>query len=360
VLVLCGDVPLITPATLGRLLAAAAGSKLAVLTADVADPNGYGRIVRDAAGRIERIAEQKDATPEELSIGEINTGIIAADAATLRRWLVAVDNDNAQGEYYLTDIIGLAAREGTTVASAALADVDEAMGINDKMQLARAERYFQRRSADALLAAGVTLADPARLDVRGRLECGTDVFIDVGVVLEGNVSLGDGCRVGPYAVLRNVSIGSGTTIHPHSVIDDSTIGAGCEIGPFARLRPATALGDRVKIGNFVETKKSRVASGSKASHLSYIGDTTVGANVNIGAGTIVCNYDGANKHPTTIGDGVFVGSGTELVAPVNIGSGATIGAGSTITKDVPEHTLTLARSRQTTIEGWKRPVKKRD
>jgi bifunctional UDP-N-acetylglucosamine pyrophosphorylase/glucosamine-1-phosphate N-acetyltransferase len=233
------------------------------------------------------------------------------------------------------------------------------MGINDKSQLAQAERICQRREAERLLAAGVTLADPARLDVRGRLECGSDVFIDVGVVIEGSVSIGDGCRIGAYAVIRNTTIGAGTEIHPHSVIEDSTIGNMCQIGPFARLRPDSDLAERVKIGNFVETKKSRIAPGSKINHLSYVGDTTVGSNVNIGAGTIVCNYDGANKHRTTIGDDVFIGSGTELVAPVNVGSGATVGAGSTITKDVPDGKLAIARARQTLIEGWRRPVKKR-
>ncbi len=360
VLVLCGDVPLITAATLRQLLDAAAAAEIAVLTARVDDPSGYGRVIRGESGHIVGIVEHRDATPDQRAIDEINTGIIMAGAQPLRRWLAGVTRDNTQGELYLTDVIGIAAREGARVASAGTEDVNEAMGINDRRQLAVAERLWQRREAGRLLDAGVTLADPERVDVRGSLTAGSDVRIDVGAVFEGDVTLGDGCTIGPYCVIRNSAIGAGTVLHPHCVVEDSAIGADCQIGPFARLRPATSLADRVKLGNFVETKKSRIESGSKVNHLSYVGDATVGSNVNIGAGTIVCNYDGANKHPTRIGDGVFIGSGTELVAPVTVEAGSTIGAGSTITKDAPAGKLTVARARQTTIDGWKRPVKKRD
>ncbi len=358
VLVLCGDVPLIRTETLRRLLDTAVNAELAILTAMLDNPTGYGRIVRNADGAVRRIVEQKDANEDEQAINEINTGIIVARAARLRDWLSRIQNDNAQGEYYLTDIAALANDDGEFVKAAIMDDAEEAMGINDKIQLARAERLFQQAAARDLLVAGVTLADPARIDIRGTLKVGRDVFIDVGAVFEGDVTLGDGCTIGPYCVISDSTLGAGTAVHPHSVIDGATTAANCQIGPFARLRPGTALAERVKVGNFVETKKSRIDTGSKVNHLSYVGDATIGANVNVGAGTITCNYDGVNKHHTTIGDDVFVGSGTNLVAPVEVGAGATIGAGSTVTKRAPDGKLTIARSRQTTIEGWRRPQKK--
>jgi bifunctional UDP-N-acetylglucosamine pyrophosphorylase/glucosamine-1-phosphate N-acetyltransferase len=360
VLVLCGDVPLISAQTLATLLTTAEGTALAVLSAHVENATGYGRIVRGDGGAVTRIVEQKDADANELTIKEINTGIIVASASRLRSWLGRIQNDNSQGEYYLTDVVSLASSDGVEVRAETLADAEEAMGINDKVQLAQSERRYQQRIARKLLAQGATLADPTRIDVRGNLDIGQDVFIDVGAVFEGEVTLGNNCRIGPYCIIRNSTIGAGTEIYSHSVIDAATIGAVCSIGPFARMRPATELADNVKIGNFVETKGSRIASGSKVNHLSYVGDTTIGGNVNVGAGTVTCNYDGANKHHTTIGDDVFIGSGVNLVAPVEIGAGATIGAGSTVTKHAPDEKLTIARSRQTTIDGWRRPTKKPD
>jgi len=358
VLVLCGDVPLITAKTLDRLLDAGDATDLAILTANVDDPTGYGRILRGANGAVTGIVEQKDATPGQLALQEINTGIITATAGSLRGWLGRVKNDNSQGEYYLTDVVGLANDDGVTVAAATLDDPAEAMGINDKAQLAAAERILQRRLTGGLLAAGATLADPARVDVRGEVSVGKDVFIDVGVVFAGRVALGDGCTIGPYCVISDSTLGAGTAVAPHCVIDGAVTGEKCSIGPFARVRPGTVMAERVRVGNFVETKNLQIAAGSKANHLSYLGDATVGANVNIGAGTITCNYDGANKHRTTIGDGAFIGSGSNLVAPVQIGAGATVGAGSTVSRHVPDDKLTVARSRQTVVEGWKRPVRK--
>jgi len=358
VLVLCGDVPLIRVATLKRLLEAAAGTELAVLTAQVRDPSGYGRIVRNAAGNVQRIVEQNDASEAELAIAEINTGIVAGKAAAMSRWLDGLRNDNAQGEYYLTDIIELATRDGVAVAGYGLPDVDEAMGINDKTHLAAAERRLQSRLAREAMLSGATLADPARIDIRGTLKVGADVFIDVNAVFEGDVELGEGCRIGPNCYFRDVRIGPGTQVFANSYAEESTIGANCSIGPFARMRPGSELADRVKLGNFVETKKARISSGSKVNHLTYVGDSEIGTNVNIGAGTITSNYDGANKHLTKIGNDVFVGSGVNLIAPITIGDGATIGAGSTLNKDAPPGELTIARVRQTTISGWKRPVKK--
>jgi bifunctional UDP-N-acetylglucosamine pyrophosphorylase / glucosamine-1-phosphate N-acetyltransferase len=358
VLVLCGDVPLVRRDSLARLLDPAASNGLAILTAALPDPSGYGRIVRDSAGRVVRIVEQKEASPAESAIAEINTGVMSLPAARLRRWLAALRNDNAQREYYLTDVIAMAFAEGVDVLGVQATDPNEVIGINDKLQLAAAERSFQRRAADDLMRRGATIADPARIDVRGRVTLGVDVFIDVGVILSGDVELGDRVRIGPNCVISDSTLGADTIVHACSVIDGAVAGTACELGPFARLRRGTELAERVKIGNFVEVKKSRIARGSKANHLSYLGDATIGADVNIGAGTITCNYDGAQKHETTVGDDAFVGSGVMLVAPVEIGARATIGAGSTVTKDAPAGVLTVARSRQVAVEGWRRPVKK--
>jgi bifunctional UDP-N-acetylglucosamine pyrophosphorylase/glucosamine-1-phosphate N-acetyltransferase len=328
------------------------------LTASLADPTGYGRIIRGADGSVTRIVEQKDATTAEQAITEINTGIVIGHAGAMAGWLARLSNDNAQGEYYLTEIVELAATDGIAVAAHELPDLDEAMGINDKLQLAAAERSLQRRLADQVMRDGATIADPARIDIRGTLSVGADVFIDVNSVFTGNVELGDGCRIGSNCVISNSKLGAGTQVHANSVIDQSRTGVNCNIGPFARIRPDTELADEVKIGNFVETKKSTIALGSKVNHLSYIGDTEIGSHVNVGAGTITCNYDGANKHKTTIGDDVFVGSGVNLVAPIVVGDGATIGAGSTLSKDAAAGELTIARTRQTLIAGWRRPQKK--
>jgi bifunctional UDP-N-acetylglucosamine pyrophosphorylase/glucosamine-1-phosphate N-acetyltransferase len=358
VLVLCGDVPLVRASTLERLLADAAGGKLALLTANVADATGYGRVLRDARGAVTRIVEHKDASAEELRIGEINTGLIAFEARALRRYLGKLTNKNAQGEYYLTDVIGLAAADGVEVRGGLAESARDVLGINDRAQLAAAERSWQRRTAADLMARGVTLVDPERLDVRGDVTVGRDVYIDVGVVLEGKVVLGDRAHIGPYAVIADSTLGADTLVHPHTVMHGVAAGDDCEIGPFARLRPGTVLSGHVKVGNFVELKNSQVASHSKINHLSYVGDATVGERVNVGAGTITCNYDGANKHHTVIGDNVFIGSGSMIVAPVEIGAGATIGAGSTITKNAPSGELTLARSKQTTVPGWQRPKKR--
>jgi bifunctional UDP-N-acetylglucosamine pyrophosphorylase/glucosamine-1-phosphate N-acetyltransferase len=353
VLVLCGDVPLVRSASLQRLLEPA--SDVALITVTLPNPKGYGRIVR-RRGKVVAIVEEKDATPEEAAIAEVNTGLMALRAAPLKRWLSRLRNDNTQGEYYLTDIISMAFAEGVDVLGIQIEAGDEVLGINDKVQLAEAERSFQRAAARDLMQKGVTVADPARLDIRGRLTVGSDVFIDVGVVLCGDVHLGDRTRIGPNCVIIDSRLGADTIVHANSVLEGATTEVSCEIGPFARLRPGAELGPNAKIGNFVEVKRSRVGSGSKANHLSYIGDTTIGAKVNVGAGTITCNYDGVAKHRTTIGDGAFIGSGVMLVAPVEVGAGATIGAGSTITKDAPAETLSIARARQTAVPGWQRPT----
>lgn len=358
VLVLYGDVPLVRPETAASLVEAAARG-VALLTVRMSDPTGYGRIIRDADGRVTRIVEQKDADPEEQSVDEVNTGLMAAPAARLRDWLSRLDNANAQGEFYLTDIVALAVADEVPVSAVQAGEMEEVMGVNDKAQLADAEAAVRRRRVDELMEQGATVADPARIDVRGKVTCGQDVFLDVGVVLEGQVRLDDRARVGPYCIVRDSHIGEGAEIHPHSLVEGAEIGTGCSVGPFARLRPGAQLETGAKVGNFVEVKNSRLGEGSKASHLSYVGDTTVGRDTNIGAGTITCNYDGANKHRTVIGDRVFIGSGVELVAPVEIEEGATIGAGSTISKRAPAETLTVARSRQVSIRGWQRPVKKK-
>ena len=354
-LVLYGDVPLIQHNTLHQMQQAGAG--LVLLTVTLDNPTGYGRIVRDSQGDVQCIVEEKDATPEQREIREVNTGILLAPTAQLRDWLSQLGNNNAQGEYYLTDIVGMAVRQGIAVRTVQPAHAWEVEGINNKLQLARLERTWQQVEAERLLALGVTLADPARLDVRGKLACGRDVEIDVGCLFEGDVTLGDNVRVGAYSIIRNATVATGTDIAPYSHIDSSIVGANCHIGPYARLRPGTKLADGAHIGNFVEIKNSDIGQGSKANHLSYIGDCTVGSRVNIGAGTITCNYDGANKFRTVIGDDAFIGSDTQLVAPVTVGRGATIGAGSTITKDTPDHELTLSRSKQLTLAGWQRPVK---
>ena len=356
-LVLYGDVPLTRAATLQPLVVAAQAGRLGLLTVNLADPAGYGRIVREN-GRVVRIVEDKDASAAERAIREVNTGILAAPTAALKRWIAGLGNDNVQREYYLTDIIAMAVRDGVEVETHQPAHEWEVLGVNSKAQLAQLERIHQGEVARALLEAGVTLADPARLDVRGVLRCGRDVSIDVNCVFEGVVELGDAVQVGANCVLRNVKIAAGTKIDAFTLIDDAEIGAAGRLGPFSRIRPGTRLARDVHVGNFVEIKNSQIDEGSKINHLSYIGDTTMGRKVNIGAGTITCNYDGANKHRTVIEDGVFVGSDTQLVAPVTVGRGATLGAGTTLTRDAPPGELTLSRTRQVTISDWKRPSKK--
>jgi bifunctional UDP-N-acetylglucosamine pyrophosphorylase/glucosamine-1-phosphate N-acetyltransferase len=357
VLVLYGDVPLIRPETLTRLIALAGRNAMSLLTVELADPTGYGRIVRDARGRVLRIVEQKDASKRELKIREGNTGVMAVPAKLLRKWLGKLRNTNAQREYYLTDIIAMAVKEKVKVAPLVAPTVAEVLGINDKVQLAEVEAEFRRLRAHALMIAGATLADPARVDVRGELSVGRDVFIDVNAVFEGRVTLGDRVRIGPNCVIRDAQIGADTQVHSHCVIEHATIGSACSIGPFARTRPTSTLADRVHIGNFVEVKNSQMADDSKANHLAYVGDATVGQRVNIGAGTIVANYDGANKHRTLIGDDAHTGSNSVLVAPITVGAGATIGAGSTVTRAVPPGKLTVARGKQVTLEHWQRPSK---
>jgi bifunctional UDP-N-acetylglucosamine pyrophosphorylase/glucosamine-1-phosphate N-acetyltransferase len=356
-LVLFGDVPLLTAATLRHQLEATAADELSVLTVDLADPAGYGRIVREGS-RVVAIVEDSDATAEQRAITEINTGVMVLPAQRLRGWFERIGNDNVQGEYYLTDVIRLAVADGVTVRAFKAEDPVEVIGINDRKQLAEAERALQARRVGDLMAQGVAFADPARVDIRGTLTCGSDVFIDVNTIFEGDVVLGDNVTIEANNLIRDTRLGPGTVVHPNCHIEQSTAGEDCEIGPFARLRPTTVLADRVKIGNFVEVKKSTIAFGSKVNHLTYIGDTEIGTGVNVGAGTITCNYDGANKYKTTIGDNAFIGSGVNLVAPVEIGSGATIGAGSTITKAAPADKLTIERSKQVTVDHWQRPVKK--
>ena len=357
VLVLYGDVPLIQAQTLRELTSAADGKGLAILTAELADPSGYGRIIRDDRGRVMKIVEHKDANQDELSVQEINTGFLAAPAGKLKSWLAQVQNDNTQDEYYLTDVVAIAVKEGADIVTRNPSVAWEIMGVNSNADLAQLERTYQQQQAQALMAQGVTLRDPVRFDLRGELEVGRDVVIDINVIFEGKVSLADGVHIGPNNVIRSSTIGGGTEILSNCVIEESIVGKNCRIGPFARLRPRLRIDDHAHIGNFVEIKKSDIGEGSKVNHLSYVGDTTVGKNVNIGAGTIVCNYDGANKHRTIIGDNAFIGSDTQLVAPVTVGEGATIGAGSTITKDVPAGELTLSRAKEKTLLGWKRPTK---
>ncbi|XZG70414.1 bifunctional UDP-N-acetylglucosamine diphosphorylase/glucosamine-1-phosphate N-acetyltransferase GlmU [Chitinibacteraceae bacterium HSL-7] len=357
-LMLYGDVPLTRASTLQRLLAASEGGKLGILTDLLDDATGYGRIVRDAAGKVQCIVEQKDCDAEQAKIKEINTGILVLPTARLAGWLSELKNDNAQGEYYATDLIALAVRDGVEIATVQPDQHWEAEGINNKVQLAQLERIHQQEVARALLTAGITLADPARIDVRGTLTHGMDVKIDVNCVFEGTVELGDDVVIGANCVLKNVKVASGAVIHPFSHLEDAMVGTGSLIGPYARLRPGTELASGVHIGNFVEVKKARIGEGSKVNHLSYIGDAVIGSGSNIGAGTITCNYDGVNKFVTEIGNNVFIGSNNCLVAPVTVGDGATTGAGSVISKNAPAGELTVARAKQVTLAGWTRPVKK--
>jgi bifunctional UDP-N-acetylglucosamine pyrophosphorylase/glucosamine-1-phosphate N-acetyltransferase len=357
VLVLYGDVPLLRADTVQRLIAAVDDSTLGLLTASPSNPSGYGRIVRNARGAVQRVVEEADASPRQRAIPEVNTGVLLAPAGAMRQWLSQLKPNNARHEYYLTDTIELALRTRRRVITVMADDAAEVHGVNDRIELARAEAEHRRRCATALMEAGATLIDPARLDVRGQVTVGQDVVIDINVVLIGPVHLADRVRIGPNCVLENVSVGADTVIFANCVAQNARIGAGCQIGPFTRMRPTVELADGVHLGNFVEVKNSRIGRGSKANHLSYVGDSDVGDAVNVGAGTITCNYDGANKWRTEIGTGAFIGSGSMLVAPVRIGDRATIGAGSTITSDAPADKLTLARGRQVTIEQWERPVK---
>ncbi|MFK3649489.1 bifunctional UDP-N-acetylglucosamine diphosphorylase/glucosamine-1-phosphate N-acetyltransferase GlmU [Lysobacter enzymogenes] len=357
VLILYGDVPLIAAQTLQRLLDAP--GRLAVLVADLDDPTGYGRIVRDPEGRVGRIVEHKDADEDQREIRTVNTGILVADGEPLRRWLERLGNDNAQGEYYLTDVFASAAAEYNPAEMVHVDDPIEVEGANDPWQLAQLERAFQRRAARALCVQGARLADPARYDQRGAVTVGRDVEIDVDVILEGTVELGDGVRIGPFCRLKDVRLGAGTEVRAHCDLDGVTVEGAAQIGPYSRLRPGTVLADGAHVGNFVETKNAHLGVGSKANHLAYLGDAVIGAAVNVGAGTITCNYDGVNKSVTIIEDGAFIGSNSSLVAPVTIGKDATIAAGSVITRPAPAGELTVARSRQSTVEGWKRPVKKK-
>jgi bifunctional UDP-N-acetylglucosamine pyrophosphorylase/glucosamine-1-phosphate N-acetyltransferase len=356
-LVLLGDVPLIQADTL-RPLVAGAAQRVSMLTAVLDDATGYGRVIRDGAGKVTCVVEHRDATDAQKAIREINTGIFAFPTDKLAEWLPKLDNQNSQNEYYITDLVPMALNAGVAVEGAVCADVNQIHGVNSRLQLAQLERVYQTRLACQLLESGVAIADPARFDVRGEISCGRDVVIDVGCVFEGKVALGDGVRVGPYCVLKDASVAAATQIEAYSHIVDAGIGKNCRIGPYARLRPGAQLSQDVHIGNFVEVKASTLGVGTKANHLAYIGDSSVGSNVNVGAGTITCNYDGANKHRTIIEDDVFIGSDTQLVAPVTVRKGATIGAGATITKEVPEYTLAISRAKQIAIDGWQRPVKK--
>ena len=357
VLILYGDVPLIGQETLERLVTSAGNSVVSLLTAEVDDPDGYGRILLNVDGNVSGIVEQKDASKQQLAIREINTGMLSAPAAKLDSWLKRLSNDNAQGEYYLTDVIAMAAAEGVAVHSVRADNEEEILGVNDRSQLAYLERCYQANVAHKLMSDGVTLRDPKRIDVRGDIQVGTDIVIDINVVFEGRVVLGSNVHIGANCVLRDVVVGEGTVILPNCVVENSEIGDDCQIGPFTRIRPDSILQAGVKLGNFVETKKTSIGRGSKINHLSYIGDATVGNGVNVGAGCITCNYDGANKYQTVIGDGAFIGSDCQLVAPVKIGERAYVGAGSTITKDAPPEQLSVSRSKQIVIKGWKPPKK---
>jgi bifunctional UDP-N-acetylglucosamine pyrophosphorylase/glucosamine-1-phosphate N-acetyltransferase len=351
VLVLFGDVPLLQASTLADLVPRAP----ALLTAEAEDSTGYGRVLRDGQGGLLGVVEEKDATDEQRAIDEINSGVLAYPVALLREYLPRVENANAQGEYYLPDVLAMAIADGHDVAAVLAPDEDEILGINDRVQLATAECLYQHRRAEQLMRTGATLADPARIDIRGVLECGEDVFIDVNCVFEGRVILGPGVRVGANCVLRDCEVGAGSEVHPMSHVDGATIGARCSAGPFARLRPGTVLEDGARIGNFVETKKARVGAGSKVNHLSYVGDATLGDGVNVGAGTITCNYDGVNKHQTTLGNGVFIGSNSTLVAPLSVEDGGFVAAGTTVTRDVPANALAVGRARQRNVDNWQTP-----
>lgn len=358
VLVLYGDVPLTSKETLEELLGQVSADSLALLTVNLSNPTGYGRIVRDEKGRVQAIVEEKDASDEQRKISEGNTGILAVSGAKLKEWLPKLSSDNAQGEYYLTDTIAMAAADGMEVVAVSAKTEEEVQGINSRQQQAALERWFQLQQANALMVAGATLADPARVDIRGKVSTGQDVFIDVNAVFEGDVLLGNDVQIGPNVQIINSSIGDGVTIHANSVIENAEISTDCQIGPYARLRPGTRLAENAKIGNFVETKQADIGPGSKVNHLSYVGDAKLGRDVNIGAGTITCNYDGANKHLTDIGDGVFIGSNSALVAPIKVAAGATVGAGSTLSADVEAEALVVARGKARVIRDWKRPVKK--
>lgn len=360
VLVVYGDIPLVGEETLSMLANSIGASEVALLTADFPDPHGYGRIIRDEKGKVVGIVEEKDATPDQQSLTEINTGFIAARQDRLAGWLNQIDDDNSQSEQYLTDVIAIAAREGVSIADFKASHPHNLIGVNTKSELAFLEHRYRKQRAAAFLEQGVTIVDPDRFDARGEISFGRDCLIDVNVVLEGPLDIGDGVAIGPHCVIRSSTLGRGVHIRSHSVVEEACVGDEAIIGPFARIRPGTRLGDHVRIGNFVEIKNSDFARGSKANHLSYVGDSKVGRSVNIGAGVITCNYDGVNKHRTEIDDDAFIGSNSQLVAPVKVGRGANVGAGSTITKDVPPDTLALGRQRQRNIGRWQRPVKKRD
>ena len=358
VLVLYGDVPLIKPSSLQSLLAASNGERLGLLTINLPNPSGYGRIVRDGSGNVQAIVEDKDSTPEQLAITEVNTGIMAIPGNKLESWVMNLDSNNAQKEFYLTDIVSKCVSEETPVVHVQPQRAIEVEGVNSRVQLTELERAFQKQLASNLMVNGVTIIDPARLDIRGNIKAGKDIFLDINIVLEGDVELADNVTIEPGCIIRNSKIGEGAIIKANSILEDAIVSAGCEVGPFARLRPGTELAEKARIGNFVETKKAIIGEGSKVNHLSYIGDAEIGQNVNVGAGTITCNYDGVNKHKTVIGDNAFIGTNSALVAPVTLGAGATTGAGSTISKDIPDGQLGIARARQRNIEGWQRPVKK--
>ena len=358
IVMLYGDAPLIQKETLEKLIAAKPENGIALLTVELDNPTGYGRIIREN-GSVVAIVEQKDANPEQLKIREVNTGVMVASGASFKKWLAGLNNNNAQGEYYITDVIAMANQDGFTVQAVQASEFMEVEGANNRLQLAALERFYQEKQAEKLLLAGVTIIDPKRFDIRGNITHGKDVSIDVNVILEGNIQLGNNVKIGAGCVLKNVVIGDNVEIKPYSVLEDSVIGESADVGPFARLRPGVELAAKAHVGNFVEIKKSTIGEGSKVGHLTYIGDSEVGANVNIGAGTITCNYDGANKFKTIIGDNVFVGSDSQLVAPVTIANGATIGAGATITKDVAENELVITRVPQKHIQGWKRPTKQK-
>ena len=357
-LVLYGDVPLVNPKTLVTCVSAAEAGHLALVTAHLEDPAELGRIIRDGSGAVTQIVEHRDATEQQKEIQEINSGIMAIPQSRAGTWLQALTTDNQQGEYLLTDLIAMAVAEGTSVRAISADSVDEVAGVNDRSQLAALERVFQRQQAEQLMQAGVTIADPSRLDIRGKVDASEDVFIDVGVIFEGDVTLGAGVQIGSYATIKDSVLADGVVVHSHTVVDGAIVGAGANLGPFARIRPGSEFADGVKVGNFVETKKARLGSNSKASHLAYLGDAEIGAETNIGAGTVTCNYDGINKHRTTIGDAAFVGTNSTLVAPLEIGDGAFVAAGSTVTTDIPNEQLAVGRARQRNIIGWTPPTKR--
>jgi len=357
-LILYGDVPLTQTGTMQELIDIAKNEQLGLLTVKLDDPSGYGRIIRNASGEVSAIVEQKDASPAQLKVNEINTGIMAVPNKFLRKWIAQLDNENAQGEYYLTDIIAMAAADKVVIETRSPMAQQEVQGVNDKIQLAQLERFYQLQQANALMLAGATLTDPNRVDIRGSVTIEGEVLIEANVLFEGEVVLGDGVQIAANCMIKDSVIAADTIIKANSMIEQSIIGMNCEVGPFARLRPGTELADKAKVGNFVETKKAKIGEGSKVSHLTYLGDAMIGSGVNIGAGTITCNYDGVNKFKTEIGDGAFIGSNSSLVAPLKIGAGATVGAGSTVTKEVAAEQLAVARAKQVQLNNWQRPVKK--